>query len=166
MAIYHDSPLSVYIAKALTTAAAFDGSGDMWFKILDIGPIFPGGTWDLKRKLPFILEPHQIHKYETVNYSETYTFNTPACIPSGDYLLRIQQLASITPGRQEFRNSILSVLRSRLLAVDQRTWVQRWQSLVLSVTRILDTLSISTTNSRTIPFLAPRLRVARFAFEE
>ena len=38
------------MAKAPTTAAAFDGSGNVWFKILDIGPIFPGGTWDLKRK--------------------------------------------------------------------------------------------------------------------
>jgi len=38
------------MAKAPTTAAAFDGSGSVWFKILDIGPKFPGGTWDLKRK--------------------------------------------------------------------------------------------------------------------
>jgi hypothetical protein len=49
VAVYHDGPISVYMAKATTTAAAFDGSGDVWFKILDIGPTFPGGTWDLKR---------------------------------------------------------------------------------------------------------------------
>ena len=60
VAVYHDGPISVYMAKATTTAAAFDGSGDVWFKILDIGPIFPGGTWDLKRafldeRLPSVL---------------------------------------------------------------------------------------------------------------
>lgn len=29
VAVYHDGPLSVYMAKATTTAAAFDGSGDV-----------------------------------------------------------------------------------------------------------------------------------------
>jgi hypothetical protein len=38
------------MAKAPGAAADFDGSGAVWFKILDIGPKFPGGTWDLKRK--------------------------------------------------------------------------------------------------------------------
>lgn len=51
VAVYHDGPISVYMAKATTTAAAFDGSGSVWFKILDIGPVFPGGTWNLKRML-------------------------------------------------------------------------------------------------------------------
>ncbi|CZS88004.1 uncharacterized protein RCO7_00973 [Rhynchosporium graminicola] len=37
------------MAKAPTTAADFDGSGDTWFKIRDIEPTFPGGVWDLKR---------------------------------------------------------------------------------------------------------------------
>lgn len=50
VAVYHDGPISVYMAQAPTTAAAFDGSGNVWFKILDIGPIFPGGTWNLLRK--------------------------------------------------------------------------------------------------------------------
>jgi len=76
VAVYHDGPISVYMAKATTTAAAFDGSGDVWFKILDIGPIFPGGTWDLK---------------------QTYTFDIPSCIPAGDYLVRIQSLAIHNP---------------------------------------------------------------------
>ncbi|KAG9236397.1 glycoside hydrolase [Amylocarpus encephaloides] len=76
-AVYHQGPVSVYMAKAPTTAAAFDGSGNVWFKILDIGPKFPGGTWDLK---------------------STYTFNLPKCISSGEYLLRIQSLAIHNPG--------------------------------------------------------------------
>lgn len=33
----------------------------------------------------------------TNSLAETYTFNLPACIPSGDYLLRIQQLAIHNP---------------------------------------------------------------------
>ncbi|CZT41476.1 uncharacterized protein RSE6_01218 [Rhynchosporium secalis] len=41
--------VSVYMAMAPTTAADFDGSGDIWFKIRDIEPTFPGGVWDLKQ---------------------------------------------------------------------------------------------------------------------
>ncbi|KAG9248615.1 glycoside hydrolase [Calycina marina] len=76
IAVYHQGPVSVYMAEAPGTAAAFDGSGAVWFKILDIGPVFPGGTWNLK---------------------QTYTFNIPGCIPAGQYLLRIQQLAIHNP---------------------------------------------------------------------
>jgi hypothetical protein len=78
VAVYHDGPLSVYMAKAPSTAAEFDGSGNVWFKILDIGPDFSSGTavWNLL---------------------QTYTFNIPSCIPSGDYLLRIQQLGIHNP---------------------------------------------------------------------
>jgi hypothetical protein len=49
IAVYHDGPTSIYMAKAPTTAAAFDGSGQVWFKILDIGPDFSSGqaVWDL-----------------------------------------------------------------------------------------------------------------------
>lgn len=50
-AVYHNGPTSVYLAKAPSTAAEFDGSGAVWFKILDLGATFPGGTWELKGKL-------------------------------------------------------------------------------------------------------------------
>ncbi|KUJ18154.1 glycoside hydrolase family 61 protein [Mollisia scopiformis] len=76
IAVYHQGPISVYMAKAPTTAAEFDGTGQVWFKIFDEGPKFPGGTWDLK---------------------QTYTFNLPTCVPSGDYLVRIQSLAIHNP---------------------------------------------------------------------
>jgi len=65
------------MAKAPSTAATFDGSGAVWFKILDIGPKFPGGTWDLR---------------------VAYTFNLPKCISNGEYLVRMQQLAIHNPG--------------------------------------------------------------------
>lgn len=76
VAVYHQGPISVYMAKAPGAAVDFDGSGSVWFKILDIGPIFPGGTWNLL---------------------QTYTFDIPSCIPAGDYLLRIQSLAIHNP---------------------------------------------------------------------
>lgn len=64
--------------KSPTTASADDGSGVSWFKIKDIGPTFTGGTatWDLET---------------------TYSVTIPAAVPSGDYLLRIQQLAIHNP---------------------------------------------------------------------
>jgi hypothetical protein len=43
------------MAKASTTAALFDGSGTVWYKIKDIGPTFDSSgtaTWDLERKFP------------------------------------------------------------------------------------------------------------------
>ncbi|EHK99527.1 putative endo-beta-1,4-glucanase D [Glarea lozoyensis 74030] len=62
-----------------STAAAFDGSGKVWFKIQDIGPTFDASgnaAWQL---------------------SQTYTSKFPAGLPSGDYLLRTQQLAIHNP---------------------------------------------------------------------
>jgi hypothetical protein len=69
-AVYHNGPLSMYVgccpimsrftltisrymAKAPSTAAAFDGSGQVWFKILDLGPTFLADgsvTWPLSRR--------------------------------------------------------------------------------------------------------------------
>ncbi|TVY41480.1 putative endo-beta-1,4-glucanase D [Lachnellula subtilissima] len=79
VAVYHDGPLSIYMAKAPAAAKDFDGSGQVWFKILDIGPTFDSSgtaTWNL---------------------AQTYTYNIPTALPSGDYILRIQQLAIHNP---------------------------------------------------------------------
>ncbi|KAI1129151.1 glycoside hydrolase family 61 protein [Nemania abortiva] len=77
-ALYHQGPVSLYMSKAPTTAAEYDGSGD-WFKIYDWGPKFGGGQaqWTM-----------------TGSYSGTI----PKCIPDGEYLLRIQSLAIHNPG--------------------------------------------------------------------
>ena len=77
VAVYHNGPVSFYMSKAPGAAADYDGSGD-WFKIKDISPNFDGGsaTWDLER---------------------TYSVTIPKSVPSGDYLLRIQQLALHNP---------------------------------------------------------------------
>ncbi|KAK3393939.1 glycosyl hydrolase family 61-domain-containing protein [Podospora didyma] len=75
--VYHQGPVSIYMSKAPGTAASYDGSG-AWFKIYDWGPTFSGGSssWTLEG---------------------SYSFAIPACIPNGDYLLRIQSLAIHNP---------------------------------------------------------------------
>jgi hypothetical protein len=60
----------------VASAAAADGSSS-WFKIKEIGPKFPGGTWDLQR---------------------SYSVTIPSCVAAGEYLLRIEQLAIHNPG--------------------------------------------------------------------
>ncbi|KAI2638901.1 glycoside hydrolase family 61 protein [Hypomontagnella submonticulosa] len=77
-AVYHQGPVSLYMSKAPGAAVDYDGSGD-WFKINDWAPVFNGGsaTWTMK---------------------DTYSFTIPKCIPSGEYLLRIQSLAIHNPG--------------------------------------------------------------------
>lgn len=68
--------MSFYLTK-VDNAATADGS-TRWFKIKDIGPKFNGcsATWDMQA---------------------TYSVTIPRCIPSGDYLLRIQQLGIHNP---------------------------------------------------------------------
>ncbi|KUJ17734.1 uncharacterized protein LY89DRAFT_707156 [Mollisia scopiformis] len=78
-AVYHDGPFSIYMAKAPTTAAEFDGSGQVWFKIYDLGPTFAAdgtSTWPLY---------------------QTYSYTIPPALPNGDYLLRFQQLGIHNP---------------------------------------------------------------------
>ncbi|KAJ4298112.1 hypothetical protein N0V90_006011 [Kalmusia sp. IMI 367209] len=75
IAVYHQGPVSFYLTKAASTAAASDGSTP-WFKIKEIGPTFPGGTWNL---------------------AQSYDVTIPSCIPAGEYLLRIEQLAIHNP---------------------------------------------------------------------
>ncbi|KAI0399545.1 glycoside hydrolase family 61 protein [Xylaria palmicola] len=77
-AVYHQGPVSLYMSKAPSTAAEYDGSGS-WFKTFDWGPKFTNGQaqWTM---------------------SGTYTGTIPKCIPDGEYLVRIQSLAIHNPG--------------------------------------------------------------------
>ncbi|KAI9655271.1 MAG: hypothetical protein M1821_005418 [Bathelium mastoideum] len=80
VAVYHQGPVSFYMSKASSSAAAYDGSGD-WFKIKDIGPTFPtscAANW-------------------TADLQQTFSFTIPKSVPNGDYLVRIQQLAIHNP---------------------------------------------------------------------
>ncbi|KAI1194140.1 endoglucanase II [Nemania serpens] len=76
-AVYHQGPISIYLSKAPSTAASYDGSGQ-WFKIKDFGPTFSGSssTWPMQ---------------------QTYSWTLPTCIANGEYLLRIQSLAIHNP---------------------------------------------------------------------
>lgn len=72
--IYHAGPVLVYISKAPSTAAAYDGSGS-WAKIYQIAPTISGGNID----------------WGTV--SDTFTFKLPSSLAAGEYLVRIEQIA-------------------------------------------------------------------------
>ncbi|KAI0390762.1 glycoside hydrolase family 61 protein [Xylariaceae sp. FL0594] len=76
--VSHPGVLQFYMAKvpAGQTASSWDGSGAVWFKIFSQGPnISPSGlTW-----------PSDGLKQVTTKI--------PSCIPSGDYLLRVEHIA-------------------------------------------------------------------------
>ncbi|CAG8978037.1 hypothetical protein HYALB_00000707 [Hymenoscyphus albidus] len=74
--IYHPGPLMAYMAKvpAGKTAADWDGSGSVWFKIFEQGPNFGSSlTWPS-------------------NGMTKAEFTIPPATPSGDYLFRIEHI--------------------------------------------------------------------------
>ncbi|KAK1778108.1 glycoside hydrolase [Copromyces sp. CBS 386.78] len=78
--INHPGPTQYYLAKVPTVSSAtnFDGSGAVWFKIFTTMP-----TMDKKKQLT---RPGQ-NEYTTVNAT------IPSNVPSGEYLLRVEQIA-------------------------------------------------------------------------
>ncbi|KAF1967788.1 hypothetical protein BU23DRAFT_592484 [Bimuria novae-zelandiae CBS 107.79] len=76
-AVYHQGPVSFYLTKVASASAA-DGSTP-WSKIKEIGPTFSGGS-------------------ATWNLAQSYDVTVPSCVPAGEYLLRIEQLAIHNPG--------------------------------------------------------------------
>ncbi|KAF2186389.1 lytic polysaccharide monooxygenase [Zopfia rhizophila CBS 207.26] len=72
--IYHIGPILVYMSKAPSSASTYDGSG-AWFKIAQLGPTFSTGQMNW---------PTQVSQY---------TFTVPKNTPSGEYLLRVEQIA-------------------------------------------------------------------------
>ncbi|KAL0261156.1 hypothetical protein SLS55_004852 [Diplodia seriata] len=73
--IGHPGPLQVYMSKADTTAASYDGSGD-WFKVYEMGP---GEITD--EGLQWLS-----------NGISNFTFPLPEETPAGEYLLRVEQV--------------------------------------------------------------------------
>lgn len=75
--IYHPGPSQAYMAKvpAGSTAATWDGSGSVWFKVFAAGPNLGG----------------QALSWPSDN-AATVTWKIPAATPSGDYLLRIEHI--------------------------------------------------------------------------
>jgi hypothetical protein len=82
------------MARAPAAAVDFDGSGEVWFKILDMGPTFSGGqaTWPLYGMLITIF----VNSTLTIN-TDSYSYHIPTNLPSGDYLLRFEQLGIHNP---------------------------------------------------------------------
>jgi len=69
------------MSRAPSSASSYDGSGD-WFKIAQLGPTFSPGN---------INWPTQVAKYE---------FRIPSGVPSGQYLLRVEQIGLHQGGSQ------------------------------------------------------------------
>jgi len=75
--IYHPGVVNVYMAKAPSNITAWDGSGDVWFKVFQISAVTDGGTT--------ITWPAQD--------LAGVTFTIPASLPSGSYLIRVEAIA-------------------------------------------------------------------------
>ncbi|KDQ20797.1 glycoside hydrolase family 61 protein [Botryobasidium botryosum FD-172 SS1] len=83
-AVYHAGPVAVYLGKAPSTAASWDGSGANWFKIYEIGAVITPSS---------ITFPTD---------KATFTFSLPRSIPSGEYLLRIEQIGLHSAGAPQW----------------------------------------------------------------
>lgn len=76
----HKGPVQVYIAKAPSTAAAFDGQGAVWTKIYSSGLLNPSS---------------QQWATDIVNTSSgKHSVKIPASLPAGEYLLRAEIVSS------------------------------------------------------------------------
>ncbi|KAG9011395.1 hypothetical protein FRB90_007340 [Tulasnella sp. 427] len=96
--IFHPGPINVYMAKAPSgkTAATFTGTGQVWFKVAQLGAITDGGT---------------SIKWPADNLA-SYNFTIPAKLVSGDYLVRIEHIAlhtASTYGEAQFYISCAQV---------------------------------------------------------
>ncbi|KAI8938105.1 hypothetical protein NX059_005774 [Plenodomus lindquistii] len=76
--ISHPGPLQFYLAKVPEgkTAASFDGSGDVWFKIYSQGATFSAGGMGFAS-----------------SGKTQVTVPLPKSLPSGDYLMRVEHIA-------------------------------------------------------------------------
>ncbi|PPQ67211.1 hypothetical protein CVT26_007284 [Gymnopilus dilepis] len=76
--IYHPGVINVYMAKAPNNnVASWDGSGSVWFKVFQISAVTDGGS--------------------TITFPgtniQTVNFTLPKALPSGQYLIRVEQIA-------------------------------------------------------------------------
>ncbi|KAF9025810.1 glycoside hydrolase family 61 protein [Hymenopellis radicata] len=81
--LYHQGPAAIYLGTAPTTAAAWDGSGANWFKIAKWGATFD----------PFGFTDYNLSALNTT---------IPASVPSGEYLLRIEQIGLHSAGAPQW----------------------------------------------------------------
>ncbi|KAI5843725.1 family 61 glycoside hydrolase [Tricharina praecox] len=76
IAVFHPGVFNIYMAKAPSTAAAFDGSGSVWFKVWEEGPAS--------------ITTSAI-TFDTT--STQFKFTVPKTLPDGEYLVRIEHIA-------------------------------------------------------------------------
>ncbi|KAF9025456.1 glycoside hydrolase family 61 protein [Hymenopellis radicata] len=81
--LYHEGPAAIYLGKAPSTAAAWDGSGANWFKIAEWGATFN----------PFGFTDFNLAALNTT---------IPASVPAGEYLLRIEQIGLHVAGAPQW----------------------------------------------------------------
>ncbi|KAL4249399.1 Endo-beta-1,4-glucanase D [Abortiporus biennis] len=75
--IYHPGVINVYMAKAPGAASDFDGSGTVWFKVKEVSAVTDGGS---------------SINWPSLNMDQV-TFTIPPSLPSGDYLIRVEDIA-------------------------------------------------------------------------
>jgi hypothetical protein len=90
--IFHAGPLSVYLGKAPSTAASWDGSGANWFKIYEIGAQITSSAINFP-----------------ANGQSQFSFPIPAATPAGEYLLRIEHIGLHSTGQPQFYISCAQV---------------------------------------------------------
>ncbi|TFK42122.1 glycoside hydrolase [Crucibulum laeve] len=82
-ALYHKGPVAIYLGKAPGSAANWDGAGQNWFKIAEWGATYN----------PF--------SFSSLN-KDVFTTTIPKSVPSGEYLVRIEQAGLHLTGTPEF----------------------------------------------------------------
>ncbi|KAG9092188.1 hypothetical protein FRC07_011711, partial [Ceratobasidium sp. 392] len=98
-AIFHHGVANVYMAKAPGVAAAFDGSGDVWFKIYQLPAVTDGG--------------HSI-TFPTDNLTNI-TFKVPNSVPSGEYLVRVEHIALHLAGEYQKAEFYISCVQINVI---------------------------------------------------
>ncbi|KAK1224237.1 hypothetical protein PQX77_012859 [Marasmius sp. AFHP31] len=83
--IGHPGPGAIYLGKAPSTAASWDGSGANWFKIAEWGARFDP-------QFEFIIPMNETQLTTTI----------PASVPAGEYLARVEHLALHQGGQPQW----------------------------------------------------------------
>jgi hypothetical protein len=97
--IYHAGPALAYMAKVPTgqTAANWDGSGSVWFKVWQVGPVFGGQalTWPTDGTILCVQNGNLACESNSNVWigATSVTFTIPKNTPSGEYLVRIEHIA-------------------------------------------------------------------------
>ncbi|KAF8310074.1 hypothetical protein DL93DRAFT_2099611 [Clavulina sp. PMI_390] len=78
-AIYHPGYTAVYMAQVSDLTSESAGDGSVWFKIFEDAPVYDASLSD------FYVFPDET--------ATSVTFTIPKALPSGNYLIRVEQIA-------------------------------------------------------------------------